>query len=152
MRWVCGCAMHLCTCVMSLRSQSDTGHREGSKGPQHEAGAPQHMASAAWGVQPSSPGAIPWDSSSLPGSPPSPLHSPPALSDFFTHQQKKSEENSEGLNVVFHQFSSTFGVSAAAFSPDSCSSPLKKSSFVVYCHQYLDGNNPLLILHLISWI
>lgn len=104
-----------------------------------------------WGVQPSPPGALPGDSGSLPGSPPRPSAALP-LSLTSLHISKNSEENSKVLNVFFHQFSSTFGVSAAAFSPDSCSSPLKKSSFIVYCHQYLDGNNPLLILHLISWI
>lgn len=71
---------------------------------------------------------FPWDWLS-PLAPPHPSRSPQLL--YTSAKKKKKKEKArknskKALNEFFHQFSSAFGVSAAAFSPDSCSSPLKK--------------------------
>ena len=152
-QWVCGCAMDLCPCEMGLRSWADADGAPGrqQRTPARGRGSPAHRRCRAGGPAPitrSSPRGRRLPPRLSPLAPPQPSCSPRLL---YT-SAKKARKIAKALNVFFHQFSSTFGVSAAAFSPNSCSSPLKKSSFVVYCHQYLDGNNPLLILHLISWI
>lgn len=88
----------LCTYAMGLRSQGQTwGTRKAAKDLAQSRGSSPRHPELPLGQQ----------------LPPQPSPSPSLL---YTSAEK-SKENSKSLNVFFHQFSSTFGVSAAAFSP-----------------------------------